>query len=274
MGRRNARNSRGGGGASGVTAAALEAIVRGYTPYSWIEADSVTPAATNVASMVDRVTAGTGIRAITANHALEQATGAQQVALPVASATLNNQLAFTFAGAQRYDSNSPASSWKMHDGVGWEAFTWFVWPAAALMPMIATGSVGGLATQRSIVWSAYDFGTPTVELRIGNATATPVCNSSVASAGATGANYTNFRYVEGATPEWNSLYKDISRASGASGAAPDGGDPNGTLRVGADRAAANSMSGVWGGYLIWNRILTSPERTMVRAYLQVKFGAG
>jgi hypothetical protein len=278
MGRRNARSGRGGGGGGFASLTlALESAVRSYLPYSWIEGDTYTidVATSKPGSFDEKVTAGTGIRAITASHALVQAVSAQQVAVPIASATLNNQLALTFAGAQRYRSNSTGAAWKfLHDGTGAEVFTWYVGPAVGTaQTLIASVSVAGLSTNHGIMMSNFNVaGTETQELRIGNGTGSPV-NSNGASGGAAGtAEYANVRFLDGATPaEWMNIFKTSTVTSGNT--TPSSSDAMIPLQVGADGANANSSTGVWGGYLIWNRILTAVERANVRAYIATKYGA-
>lgn len=255
----------------GIRAANLDAPISSLAPFSWLDSTSYTidGVSGKVGSFVDR---GTGIRAFTANHILSQATSAQQVALPSNQGALNNRLCVTFAGNQWYVSNSTASTWKfMHDGTGVEIHRVFI-PT-------------NVSAVLRVHWSNRDFGATSgawVSLQT-DARATGIAydvTGQVVYASATGAlsagvGYRFSYYYSESNPghDYWAERTGVSALTGNSSRTPSTDNPPIVPVLGAARTTGTSCDeSHWACTLIWNRVLTSAERSAVLAWIQRKYG--
>lgn len=105
---RNRRSPRGNSGRSEL--ARLESTLA-TSLFTWPRPDSHEASGGLVTSFVDRVAPGTGIRAITANHAYTQATDANKVGAIGTSALVAGRAIANCTGAQFYTSNAAAGTW-------------------------------------------------------------------------------------------------------------------------------------------------------------------
>ena len=252
--------------------AMLRAAFSAVLPWSWVEPDptlngyTVDGVSGKVASLVDLVAAGTGIRAITANHAFVQATGANQVPIPSPSGPLRSRYAGLFSGGQWYDSNSTGAAWKLaHDGSGFESFYVFVPRASAginiLLSEVQTAVQAGVAH--------YFHNTGAATLTIYNASGAAAYDSGAVAAGlvvGTGARL-SMRHATASTPDAELLSGATVIASGAV-AAPSAAAAANPARLGAAAVSGALPANMDLAHMShFNRVLTADERAVVANYL-------
>lgn len=261
-----------------TSATAWEHRIARLSPYSWTSADtcSIDGVTGKVASFVDRVPSGTGIRATAPSHALVQTTGANQVALPAHNASMGGRLTCTFAGSEYYVSSAAASAWKyLNDGTGCDTFIVLVDDhglGVPVNPLLSTTNYNGGV--------GYFFGTgtiggnPVVINQNRNNTPATVVETSAAST-QTG-TYFEFLCQSGRSPE----FEQRERGGPPSGAqqtgplanTPSNANPSNTLHLFAYPDASVKGTGQWAESLMFNRVLTTTERSVVQSYLQSKYG--
>lgn len=251
----------------------LERALKTLGPYSWTEADTFeAPVSDKIVSFTDKVTPGTGIRAITADHKLTQATGANQVATPTTDALLKGRVSATFTGAERYDSNSAASSWSfMHTGAGFGAIVVMVSLAdASIQAIMSTGRYASGVRGVSLGYGISGVAVGRFSIRNDSAGVIASVSAAFTNGAAT---YGFWRYLEGAATEFSMIEKTTTITSGASAAAPSAGAPPGTLRLGGDVSAdANPAKLRWAASIIWDRDPTAADLAAARAYITAKWG--
>ena len=246
---------------------ASESRILALAPYSFVEADyySVDGVSGKVAAFLDKVTAGTGIKAIDPTHAFSQSSSALQVALPTTDALLSGRLAAVFTGSQIYNSSAAASAWRcIQDGVGVE---WFLAINRTGVTgdrfLLATGN-GGAATSMFL----RQNGTAVSTVQTDGAIQT---FSMAGAAATTGAHYYNssFRYTD--SPK--AVFRDRTTQTATSDAAnpPNTGDPFGPLTIGGLVGSA-SMYANFGSLIVFNRVLSPADRNTVQSYIAAKYG--
>jgi len=260
------RTARGGGGGR------IEDMITNLLPYSFFESDyySIDGVSGKVSAFLDKVKPATGIKAITAAHAMAQATSGNQVVLPTASALFNGKLSASFAGGQFYNSNSPPSSWRLlHDGSACETFHVFSTSSlAAIVTLLSTTNDTGAGLDTYILGGAGD----NVSARIYNATPLLIVNGTTGVLTVNTPYYIDYSFATANTPDAELFLKASSTFTGNAGAAPAAGDPVGTLCLGARLGAGAFHSGLWLSTIIFSRTLTAAERTTVRNYIALKYG--
>jgi hypothetical protein len=233
------------------------------SPYAYLRADSYIVTGSKVLALVDCVRAGTGIKAITSDHTMTQSDDALQCVLPTSASEFNGKPALTFS-SHCYQSSSPASSWKIHDGTGWEVFHVFAPTGGAgneqFQLSTTVGSTGiylyspADATQYSY-FLTRNVGTAVVDQHFASCLLSASTGYCV-----------NFYYSE-TNPGHD--FKFQNRPTGLSvstnsTSTPASTDPTQTLVLGALSAAgASPMKEKWAATIIYNRVLTDAERTRV-----------
>jgi len=259
------RRARGGtrrGGGSGSRIPAMSAQISALA-FSRFRADAynLDGVSGNVKDWVELSTLATGIKSITANHVLTQATSAQQCAVPAANALFQNRVSATFVD-QRYLSNSPASSWRfLHDGTGCAVYTVLSFDSV-------TGTAYYLATSSGGVGTGFNLGrsTTTAAYFVGNGSAAIATNNGGTIATST-AYYTRFRYTENVSPEVDVYIKTASAATTAStSAAPAAGDPGSTLELGNRPANNAPFVGKWLETIIFKGAYDATADALVKSY--------
>lgn len=239
--------------------------------YSWIRADTRTESGGKVTQFNDRVAPGTGIRAITAAHALTQAVVGQQAVTPTATATLGNQLAANLvrASAVYYDSNSPASSWRcMHDGTGMEF--WLVNQPTSDTGVQVTLATRNAGTGINLIRNAGGVVGQTSLYNLNGGSF--VIQVDVGAAGwANGAGtYRSARYATADTPDYTVTSRAVTIASGNELSAPAAGDPAIALRLGSD--GANHADMMFADLLIYKGAPSATVRALVARYILSRYG--
>lgn len=255
------RVGRGGGRLS-----PLEDSIRNLLPYSFVETDyySIDGVSGKVSAFLDKVKPGTGIKAITAAHAMAQATSAQQVSIPATYAGLNGRLVATFGGSQYYQSNSPASSWTfMHDGSGAEAFIVFEKTGGATYYLLATNNaLAGFNWQTSTSLPGTVLDAAGGFVIFANSGAATWANEK----------YASMSYSTASTPDYSQFLRTAAAGTDNNRLTPAATAPQGSLMLGASTAASAPFVGVIASVMIWNRVLTATERAIVRSYISKKYG--
>lgn len=201
-------------------------------------------------------------------HAAAQSTSGSQVALPVADATLNGAMSYSFAGGQRYISNRAASAFKfLHTGPFFEVAVFvsgssdrFVWSTINFAS--TAGKTGALSFHgpTSITRRGYDAGT--IVLSAGPTT--PFSNGARGSFA--------MQYLEGASPEY------VTRGNGAqlsTGSAAGGvADPETTLYIGGHSGGTLYYTGRIAFLGLMPAIPTASQLATISAYTQAKYGVG
>jgi hypothetical protein len=273
------------GGGGGVP---LAQQIAASLPYSWTNAANYTVDGVTgrVATQVELVAPGTGIRATVPGHAFAQTVLAQQVLIPVARPALNNQPAWAWAGAQVYVSNAPAAAWSfLNSGAapGWRIyFAYEAPPNGLFLCLFATAGATALAGGTAIgtLFDLFVIGAnQSQELRIANGTGAGVgvvMNNSAATPLASGAPaWVSMSYLEGGgPPEWEQRCNGSLRSSGNSANAPSAAAPLVTAREGRDGVNANPSSA--GTYtaerIVYDRTPDAATDALVRAYFAAKYG--
>lgn len=256
----------------GVLVDELARKISAMLPFSWISADTFTVSGVSgkVASYPDIVTPGTGIRAVSADHVFAQATSANQNAVPVADAALRGQLSATFS-TTFYDSSAPATNWKfIHSGAGYESFVVFV-PTAFATNYLLFGTTA-TAANGILCFVADASGYQDQTYGAAGIISPAVAGAGVFSNGV--GTYINSSYLEGGgSPEFVRRIRTAVVRTGDSSGAPSSSDSAYTLRVGAvPNVDTIPFVGRWATQLIFNRVLTSTERSVVQEYFAVKYG--
>ena len=247
----------------------LEGRILRSRPYTFVEADyyAVDGVSGKVAAFLDKVLAGTGVKAVTANHAYSQLTSALQCAVPTANPSFRNRKTAPFNTAPYYDSNAPPAAWG-YLGNGAGATTYVVVSMASVGIVSCFAATTQTAVGNGVV--LYQNGTGT-DFRIYNAGAN-VLNTTVANAVVS----TPYRYTwavaSAATPDATCTRNEASGTANYVGAGAPAGVPAGTLRIGANRAALFPMTCAFAMFLSYDRALTAAEDAMVRQYVYVKYG--
>jgi hypothetical protein len=259
-GRRAARESRG---------TSLRSRVLGISSlYSFTHADTTTVdgGTGKVASFPDLVRAGSGIRAVDANHALAQAVGANQVVVPTADAGLGGKRTAAFTGAEIYTSSAAASAWrKLHDGTGIE---WFgvmnVTTVVAGSRFFLSTCTGGAAA--GIFWR-HVADTPNAAVTNG---AAQVWNMS-GTADTTGGTYYALTDNSAQSPKRRMFQRAVETNTNSSATAPSAGDPELTLSVGG-LGGAPGWIGNFAALMVFSAVLSDADRALVRAYITAEWG--
>ena len=251
------RQARGGGGARSIDAAILA-----LAPYSFVEADyySVDGVSGNVAAFLDKVPAGTGIKAIDPTHALSQATSALQIALPTADAALRSRLSAVFAGASWYRSTAVKTAWNLlHQGPYTLVYVYTRTGEALYLYSTIDGTTGAYMQQSAggVVLSTFSAGSFAF-------------NSATATGGVNGKSVYS-TYQEGASPEFTVGENGVEVANGPSILAP-GGDCEDSLVLGASSFGALPMTENWASLVVFNRVLSAGDLAIVSARNFSKYG--
>lgn len=265
------RRARGGArriGGGGSRIPGMVTQIRAAAFANW-RADSYTldGVSGNVLSWTELSTSATGIKSITANHVLTQATSAQQCAVPAANASFQNRVSATFVD-QRYLSNSAASSWRfLHDGTGVAVYS-------VLSLDTVTGSKYLLATSSGGTGTGFNHGPVGAALAcfVGNGTAA-IANPSGGTLAISTAYYWRYRYTENVSPEVDVYIKTSSAATTAStSAAPAAGDAGSTLELGNRPANNAPFVGKWCETIIFKGAYDAALDALVKSYFTAYYG--
>ncbi len=242
-------------------AAKTSGQIAALSPFSWIRSDSFTSSGGKVTAWVDLANP---------SHQLSQGNSARQVNVPSPSGLFAGRAAATFtpAGTTRYISSLPASSWRfLHDGTGCD-----------LIIVYSPTSEGGLllGTKDGSAGQAGVFLQSTggsLRLAVANGTST-IINANQATPATTlgAATYGGYSYSEAASPKYARYVKSDGSNSGSPSGAPAAGDPGGTLVLGGSGAENFLADMLFAELLVFNRVLTAPERQTMAAYMAARYG--
>lgn len=236
----------------------LENQVTALNPFAWFRADSYTPNGATIAAFVDKMDAA---------HTLAHAAGVQANA-PTADAALNSQLSATIVGPSAgvsYLSSKATSAWRfLHDGTGAETFSVYVNLAAALSTVWST-----FATAATGPGARFTQSTDAInQLNSGAATYGTVTNPGVNAVGV--GFYNDWAFQQAMAPNNNLTWnKSVAGAVANFADVPNPGDSSYGFRLGAN--SAGSTNHRFGEVLIFNRVLTAPERATVQAYMLERY---
>ncbi len=226
-GRRNSRR----GGSSGPSRAAELAALEQYLSlnlFSWMRADTFTPAGANVGAFPDRVAPGVGARAIDANHTFSQGTAANQVLAPVANATLNGQLAVKgiIASNTKYASSLVALDWAWANSAAGTTVA-----AVTALPASLTGDQW-VAASFDGVTNGLDCRTSTAALvaRVLELPAAPA-SRTVTGLTASAAALVTFRHATALSPDSELRCAGSTPSAGDYSATPAGLSPTVSMRI-------------------------------------------
>lgn len=248
----------------------LDALILGLSPYSFVESDyyALDGISGKVSAFIDKVLPGTGIRAITANHAQAQANAANQCVAPAASTYFSNRPVADFnAAVEWYLSNAPASAWSgLHDGTGFTGYhvaSQDTFVGAHVLCATYTGVGAGNGIRLA---AGQDMFCPIVALNAFIAVAfLPVTAFTIDVA-----TIWTHSYIEGRAPN-ELIYKMYASTANANTAgAPNAAAPG--TAAGLSQAGVEGWQGKWAMSLYFNRILTASEDTTVRQYIAAKYG--
>lgn len=237
------------------------AIINALGPYSYIDFTSVTTSGGKVTALVDQVPAGTGIRAITASHTFAQADSAKQVVTPAADAKFGGALSGLFNATENYVSNSTVAAWKCaHDGTGWTCYTG-AWSSnvGAIAYINGTRSSGvgmlsGHLANAAGIWY------------VNNGT-TFILADSIGSYTVNVASICRVSYSETESPKCVHKVGAADAFSPVPGGAPSASDPGSPMVFGGRQAGTSMWAGGLGFQLVFNRVVTAAEDTVIRAAL-------
>lgn len=212
-------------------------------------------------------------------HTLAQSTSGDQVVVPTANSVLGNQLTAAFTGTQYYASSRAASAWKyLHDGTGFDMIAVFD-PRGTLLantPYIvaSTHTYSTNVNGNSLLWRTANP-TPGIGMRCKNGTGAVIdaqSNTLAVSFTAIG-TYLEWSYLEGGSPEYTLREKSNLETSGNSAAAPDSGNPQGTLTLASDSSAEGSNAIMnWAALLVAPRVFTATERSVIQSWILQRYG--
>jgi hypothetical protein len=255
------------GGLGGVNLS-LESTILALQPYSFVESDyyALDGISGKVSAFIDKVAAGTGIRAITANHAMVQATAANQCVQPAASASFGNRVvASAPAGSTvEYFSNSTAAAWRLlHNGTG------------VTLYFCSKDNASGAGQYLANSYSAPQQ----CGLRVGTGGIifSPLfaANVNVGDPGnpAIGTNAVVIKRESktGLVPFENTARVALGAISGANfTGAPVNVDAAVLSILGG--VSVGVLDGLWASMLVFDRIPTAAEDAIVRAFYSAKYG--
>ena len=207
-----------------------------------------------------------------ASHTIVQATSANQVAAPAASALFAGRVAAAFAGAQVYVSNRGVASWKFrHDGTGYAEVNIYKPAGSGTGILTATqhGSGGHIG-----LWHGFSS-TPSTRVAVNNGSAAIVSYNSGSKPTAGAATYTTFEYSESASPKYAIRDKSSLLTSGSPSGSPSSSNPTYTFRIGADNSGSpggNYATMDWVATFIRPSVLSTSDRAALQAAIQSVYG--
>ncbi len=216
---------------------------------------------------------GTGVSAWTSKvngYVLSQATGADQPLYNTTTTEISDRATVGFRTSDVLVSTAPASTWNfLHNGSGCEVFTMLV-PRGAkgggAYPIYTTVDI--TVSTPGVCHSFYDSPDQMITWTVNDTTRIINSQPTTPFARNTGIVH-NYSYSESASPEWAGRLGNVAIESGASSGAPTNADATYTLKVGStpSRAAAMDVAEI----IIYNRTLTTAERTAVYDYLMSRY---
>ena len=230
----------------------------------WYTVDGVSG---KVASWTERSLHPSGILSIDASHKMEQATSAQQCAIPTADSLFNGRVSAAFAD-QRYTSHASASAWRcLHDGTGCAVYN-------VLSYSNLTGAKYVLATTSGGTAVGFNTGTS------GAALAAAVLNVGAVIGAPSGgtlttstAYYTRYRYEENVSPEIDIFAKTTSMNTiPSTSGAPSTGDPTATLMLGNRQAVNAPFVGNWLETIVIKGSYSATIDALIKSYFAAKYG--
>ncbi|HEY6876913.1 MAG TPA: hypothetical protein VI299_02795, partial [Polyangiales bacterium] len=246
----------------GITAPALtgpDRDIMSLLPFAWLEAAANTSSGGKVAGFVDRARPG---------HSFSQPNPSNQVNVPATSSDFNGQLTVSTAGAGKfYDSNLPAAAWTfMHDGAGAE------WVQLSKQTAAATCRIFGSAAIKS------QSGVINQASEAGDAIFTVVNGTAVSFSGSL-SNGSPLNAPVALSYSLTNRAWTIRNSNNVSATGVPGGlssaSPPATMRLlGIAAASSQEWQGDWASTLVFDRILSEPERNKRAAALTAKYGKG
>jgi hypothetical protein len=238
-------------------------------PFSFIEADNFTVDGVSgkVASFVDKVYPGTGVRAVVANHAFVQATSANQVVVPAQDSRFASRRSAIFTGAEYYDSQASASDWLfLHAGTGMTML------AVRSPTSMAAGAV--ILATRNGGSAGVSMGRTTTQFTINIQNATTVIGTNQGGTPAVDKpDVQSLTYLENVSPEFVHRRGNTTLGSGNTTGAPiTTVSTAGTLRLGATRTPSSQEKARWVMAVVFARVITQNELAVIHTYIREKYG--
>ncbi len=225
--------------------------------FAWYRADSKILASTKVDTFLDL--------GPNAKH-IQQTTDAARATWNATDSNFNGHPSATFAGGQKYLA-STASDWTfLHNGLGMTAFVVCRPTIATGMTWLATGNAG---TANAHYWLGYNVGASAAHQ---NWVAIPgnVAINLVAPASSSPLNTVQILenwILDGNSPEAQLLTNGTSRGTINSAVAFSANVASSPLHVGGIVGAGLLVFGQIAEIIIYNRLLLTAERALVRRYL-------
>ncbi len=241
-------------------APSIDQTITALSPFAWLRADSYNVSSGKVTAFVDKAQPG---------HVMQQSTPANQVATPAPNAALNGQLsaAFVTASATNYTSSLPASAWTfLHDGSG--ATVIFLWvPNTATQFQTCWATLAGTTTPGAMLENVSNASNGIGHF-VGGSGVVAVNRSTAGSFTVGAATYFETSLSAAA---WRTAQKGTQTGTGAPGTLSSAAPAN-TLALGRRANGTEAASIGFGDLLIFNRVLTAPERATFAAYALARYG--
>jgi hypothetical protein len=193
----------------------------------------------------------------------------------LSDANLNGQQSVNYDGSDSLDSALAASAWNfLHDGTGMTVIV--ATRPTSNDPAQVLLSTATIATNNRGMNLYYDGGARTWFFQVGNGAALAIDIGGAAGSGPLSTmNYTFARFLEGRPGNEWSLRINAAVAQGNTAAAPNAGDAQATLRVGASAVSgADPVLGMAAPEYIFYRGYVSDEEIeeLFLSYLTVRYG--
>lgn len=195
------------------------------------------------------------------------ALGAGSLSAPAADALFGGAKSLIYTGTQSSVSTRAPSTWKyLHTGAGSTVF--FVWaPTAVTATSVPWGdnvgvSNGAVTSTTSGVHSYAITGNAGVVAN-GAGVSPVVVNTAYAY---------EYRFATANTPNWEMLRSGVSQVSGANSFTPSTADPTGTLTIGSGIGGTLFCSMRFRAIYLFQRLLSTPDRATVRAFITAQTG--
>jgi hypothetical protein len=212
-------------------------------------------------------------------HDLVQSTGANQPGVISAVPELGFRPAMRFDGSNDYFvSGEAASTWTfLHDGTGCDIFIIMAHrrTSATAIPVLSTGDGGVAANGAGLFLSGQSVGSIVNLAILGNGAGRLINDQTSVGTIWTEPQLREFYYLEGRpTNEWANLKSKNASNTGNTGnvASPYTGAPAATLNIGRNHTGATYYQGDVAEVVIFNRVLSSDERTQMRDYFHGRYG--
>jgi hypothetical protein len=212
-------------------------------------------------------------------HDLVQSTAANQPSVISAVPELGFRPAMRFDGSNDYFvSGEAASAWKfLHDGTGCDVFIIMAHrrTSVSAIPVLSTGDGGTGANGAGLLLSGQPASGILNLAIVGNGGGRIINDQTSVGTIWTEPQLREFYYLEGRpTNEWANLKSKNASHTGNTGnvATAYTGDPAATLNIGRNHTGAAYFLGDVSEVVIFDRVLSTDERTQMRNYFHTRYG--